>query len=102
MNSDAINYRAFVGPEKFYYQHGQARFKSLLDNGLCESSFLLDIGCGSLRVGRLLIPFLLPGRYYGVEPQKDWLQEGLREEVEEVFGPRDRNRPGGRRRRPCP
>ena len=40
----------------------------LLAAGLRETHRIADLGCGLLRVGRLLIPYLLPGRYYGMEP----------------------------------
>lgn len=36
--------------------------------GLLQHHFLLDIGCGSLRAGRLLATYLLPGHYYGLDP----------------------------------
>ena len=42
---------------------------------------MLDIGCGSLRVGRLLIPYLDPGNYIGVEPNKRMLWEGVKYET---------------------
>ena len=42
---------------------------------------LLDIGCGSLRLGRLLIPYLNAGNYTGLEPN-EWLgKDGLRYEL---------------------
>lgn len=80
------NYKDYVGPEKRYYTTGRQRFEFLLRNGLTEQDHLLDIGCGSLRLGRLLIPFLLPDRYCGIEPGELYLQEGLQSELIDVYG----------------
>jgi len=42
---------------------------------------MLDIGCGSLRAGKLLIPYLLPQRYHGVEPQEWLVRQGIEKEI---------------------
>ncbi len=52
-------------------------FDRLRTLGLRPYHNILDFGCGALRVGRHLIPYLEPHRYYGVEPA-DWaLRAGL-------------------------
>jgi SAM-dependent methyltransferase len=66
------HYRAFVGPPDRFDFMSATQFTLLFHLGLREHHRVLDFGCGSLRLGRLLIPFLLPGRYYGIEPN-DWL-----------------------------
>lgn len=66
------HYRAYVGPPHQYDFMGATQFRLLTALGLREEHHLLDIGCGSLRAGRLLIPYLLPGRYCGIEPN-GWL-----------------------------
>jgi hypothetical protein len=75
------DYRAFVGPADAYDVVGAVQFSLLAHLGLREHHYLLDVGCGSLRVGRLLIPYLLPGRYFGIEPQAWLVQEGIAREV---------------------
>jgi predicted O-methyltransferase YrrM len=70
----AAHYRAFVGPPDQYDFMGATQFGLLTALGLREDHRLLDFGCGSLRAGRLLIPYLLPSRYYGLEPAH-WLIE---------------------------
>ena len=77
------DYRAAVGPPEKYDLIGALQFKVLTDHGLREHHNLCDIGCGSLRGGRLFIAYLEPGRYYGIEPQK-WLVEAG---IEAHFGP---------------
>ncbi|MFQ3684240.1 class I SAM-dependent methyltransferase [Roseiflexus sp.] len=49
--------------------------------GLREHHTLLDIGCGSLRGGKLFIPYLLPGHYYGIEPERWLVKEGISREL---------------------
>lgn len=60
---------------------GALQFNLLTALGLREHHYLLDIGCGSLRAGRLLIPYLLPGRYYGIEPETWLVEEGIEREL---------------------
>jgi SAM-dependent methyltransferase len=68
------HYRAFVGAPDSYDLHGALQFQLLCALGLREHHRVLDFGCGSLRAGRLLIPYLAPGRYCGLEPNR-WLIE---------------------------
>jgi SAM-dependent methyltransferase len=68
------HYTAYVGPPDQYDFMGGTQFALLFLLGLREHHKLLDFGCGSLRAGRLLIPYLSPGNYYGIEPNA-WLVE---------------------------
>ena len=61
-------YRAYVGPPEDYDLIAAMTFNLLTTLGLRQHHSLLDIGCGSLRIGRLLIPYLNRGKYFGVEP----------------------------------
>ena len=75
------HYRAFVGPPRDYDVGAAMQFNLLTALGLREDHSLLDIGCGSLRAGRLFIVYLRPGRYFGLEPE-DWLvEEGIKQEL---------------------
>jgi SAM-dependent methyltransferase len=49
--------------------------------GMREHHRLLDIGCGSLRGGRLSLVYLDEGRYFGIEPEEWVLEAGLECEV---------------------
>jgi hypothetical protein len=75
------HYRAYVGQPERYDLLAALQFKILTDLGLREHHRLLDIGCGSLRAGRLFIPYLLEGGYCGVEPEQWLVEEGIRFEV---------------------
>jgi hypothetical protein len=61
-------YRAFVGPFEQYDVIGASQFALLYALGLRQHHRLLDVGCGSLRAGRMLIAYLEPGNYAGIEP----------------------------------
>lgn len=71
---------------------GATQFRLLSTLGLRARHRLLDFGCGSLRAGRLFIPYLNEGCYYGAEPNR-WLVEGaIREQIGQglvtIKGPR--------------
>ena len=68
------HYTAFVGPPKQYDFMGATQFRLLCALGLREHHRMLDFGCGGLRAGRLLIAYLEPERYFGIEPNA-WLVE---------------------------
>jgi SAM-dependent methyltransferase len=72
LSPGAENYRAYVGPPAQFDFMGATQFTLLFSLGLREEHSVLDVGCGSLRAGRLLLQFLLPARYVGVEPNS-WL-----------------------------
>src|SRR5438093_1126968 len=61
---------------------GRLWFEALVREGLLPSSRLLDVGCGTLRLGYWLMHFLEPGHYYGLEPQVDMLEAGRTEIIE--------------------
>jgi SAM-dependent methyltransferase len=74
-------YRAYVGPPEDYDLIAAMTFNLLTTLGLRQHHSLVDIGCGSLRIGRLLIPFLNQGKYFGVEPNKWLVDEGIKREL---------------------
>ena len=53
----------------------------LLAAGLRDTHRLVDIGCGSLRAGRMLIPYLRQERYFGVEPNRWLVERGIEYEL---------------------
>src|SRR5437763_13372016 len=78
-------YRAYVGPPEDYDLVAAMTFNLLTTLGLRQHHSLLDIGCGSLRIGRLLIPYLNQGKYFGVEPNEWLVDEGIRRELGEAL-----------------
>lgn len=75
------DYRGFVGPSEKYDLISATQFNLLTFLDLREDHYLLDIGCGSLRAGKLFIPFLLPGRYHGIEPEQWLINKGIMNEL---------------------
>ena len=75
------HYRAFVGPPQNYDIASSMQFNLLTQMNLRENHSVLDIGCGSLRAGRLLIPYLLPKKYFGLEPEKWLIDDAIKNEL---------------------
>jgi cyclopropane fatty-acyl-phospholipid synthase-like methyltransferase len=79
------HYRAYVGPPEDYDLIAAMAFNLLTTLGLRQHHSLLDIGCGSLRIGRLLIPYLNRGKYFGIEPNEWLVKEGIKRELGEAL-----------------
>jgi SAM-dependent methyltransferase len=77
----APHYRAFVGPPDRFDFMSATQFALLFSLGLRDHHRVLDFGCGSLRLGRLLIPFLRRGRYYGIDPNRWLIEDALSNEL---------------------
>lgn len=77
------HYRSWVGQPKQYDVKAAIQVSLLMAAGLRETHRLVEVGCGSLRAGRLFIPYLLPGNYYGIEPNQWVVEEGIRNELGE-------------------
>lgn len=75
------HYRAYVGPPRDYDLVSAMVFNLLTSVGVRQNHKLIDIGCGSLRLGRLFIPYLNQGCYFGVEPNKWLVDKGIKNEV---------------------
>jgi SAM-dependent methyltransferase len=78
------HYRAYVGPPEDYDLIAAMTFNLLTTLGLRQHHSLLDVGCGSLRIGRLLIPYLNRGKYFGIEPAEWLVAEGIKQELGET------------------
>lgn len=81
LNPGDDHYRAFVGPPQDYDLVSAMVFNLLTCIGLRQYHRVLDIGCGSLRAGRLLIPYLNPEHYIGVEPNRWLVEDGIANEL---------------------
>jgi SAM-dependent methyltransferase len=78
------HYRAYVGPPEDYDLIAAMTFNLLTTLGLRQHHSLLDVGCGSLRIGRLLIPYLNREKYFGIEPAEWLVTEGIKQELGEA------------------
>jgi len=79
------HYRRYVGPPEDYDLIAAMTFNLLTTLGLRQHHSLLDVGCGSLRIGRLLIPYLNRGKYFGIEPHEWLVEEGIKRELGEAL-----------------
>jgi SAM-dependent methyltransferase len=75
------DHRDFVGPASHFDLSGGLQFGLLVVLGMREHHKLLDIGCGSLRGGKLFIPYLSAGGYHGLEPATWLVEEGIAREL---------------------
>jgi hypothetical protein len=77
-----IGHRTFIGGgEDFWTSIGNLQFELLKSKGLQPSSYLLDIGCGSLRGGQRFIEYLEPDRYLAVDKHIELIIYGVASEI---------------------
>lgn len=72
---ELLGHRTYVGG--LWEELGQLQFAFLCSRGLRPDQVLLDIACGSLRLGVHAIPYLYPGHYLGIEKEAELLQRGV-------------------------
>ena len=60
---------------------GRAQMAILRDAGMEPRHRLLDIGCGSLRLGHLAVPYLDPGHYWGTDASAALMRRGWEVEL---------------------
>jgi len=63
---------------------GALQLKLLQDNGLLPEHKVLDIGCGCLRAGVKIIPYLEPDHYYGIDARQPLLNVGFKRELTRI------------------
>jgi len=77
--AEKISKKIFLGGAlKDFENVGRLQLITLLRIGLYPHSKVLDIGCGSLRGGYWLIHFLNTNCYFGIEPNKEMLKNGIK------------------------
>ena len=99
--SDCKRTKKFFGEQRVHYnfvdidgnaagfaEFGRAGthfFKWLVELGLKPEHTLADYGCGTLRVGVHAIKYLEPGRYWGLEVSREFLEEGRKLVLDSVI-----------------
>ncbi|MEP0201376.1 MAG: class I SAM-dependent methyltransferase [Halioglobus sp.] len=80
---DELGHRGFIGGDslEMWYGIGMLQYHFLVCHGLTPKHRFLDIGCGALRLGQYLIPYLEKGRYFGVDAEPVLLEKGLELEI---------------------
>lgn len=67
--------KAAIGGGDNWNEHGRLQFDFLRRRGLTPDHRLLEIGCGTGRLARHVVPFLDPGHYVGVDISADAIRE---------------------------
>ncbi len=75
-------HRGYVGG--MWEEIGKLQFDFLLCKGLKPDSHLLDIACGSLRLGVKAIPYLERSHYLGIEKESGLVKAGLEKELDRL------------------
>ena len=78
---DKQRHRAQVGGR--WDEMATLQLDFLVSQGLTPSMRFLDVGCGSLRAGRLLVPYLDPGHYYGIDIGAEMIEAGYERELDD-------------------
>lgn len=78
---DARRHRESVGG--LWEEMGRIQRDFLIEQGLTPDMRFLDVGCGSLRAGRLLVPYLDPGNYYGIDIGAEIIEAGYERELDD-------------------
>lgn len=73
-------HRGYIGGD--YEREGNHQFNYCMNMGLKPSDVLADIGCGSLRLGRKILPYLDEGNYIGIDREQLLINLALKEEIE--------------------
>lgn len=75
---DAGRAHASLGPQlkEGSAERAKITFDRLIERGVQPSHYVVDLGCGTLRIGALLIDFLDPERYVGLDLDQRLLELG--------------------------
>jgi len=75
----AIDHRAYIGggDEHQFGLESERQLSFLIESaGVQPGTRVLDIGCGCLRLARLLVPYLDAGGYFGVDKSRRLIESG--------------------------
>ncbi len=75
-------HRTFVGGH--WDEMGDKQIAFLREQGLQPGHRFLDVGCGSLRAGRLISQYVDPGNYYGIDINHSLLVAGYDNELDDA------------------
>lgn len=76
---ERLDHRRYVGG--LWDEMGKLQFDFLVSQGLQPHHVLVDVACGSLRAGRLLVPYLEAGNYLGIDRSAELIQAGVEHEL---------------------
>lgn len=68
-----------------WHEIGDHQFRYLVAQGMQPDHRLLDIGCGSLRLGARAIAWLKPGHYFGADISAALIEAGREHELDDAL-----------------
>jgi SAM-dependent methyltransferase len=74
-------HRTYIGPAENYELLSARHFMLFFLLGMRERHTFLDFGCGSLRSGRLIMTYLAPDRYCGIDPNRWLIDAAIQQEI---------------------
>lgn len=78
-----LDHRDYVGGN--FDEIGKWQFDFLTETlGITPATKFLDIACGSLRLGKHIIPYLNADCYYGIEAVEEILEKGIQHELDDT------------------
>tara|TARA_B100001057_G_C22855173_1_gene952420 strand:+ start:1337 stop:1990 length:654 start_codon:yes stop_codon:yes gene_type:complete len=66
-----------------FNEHAETHFTYLIEQGLQPNMVVLDVGCGALRTGSKLVPYLDANNYYGIDRMPELIEFGLNDVLEQ-------------------
>ena len=85
---ELTGYQAAVGAGDNWDAHGELQRDFLISQGLKPHHRLLDIGCGTGRLARKVVPYLVPGGYHGLDIAESAVIAACEVSVTEGWGDR--------------
>lgn len=80
-----MNYKDYVGAQKDYDIMRKWQYEYLISlPEFDKHKTFLDIGCGSMRLGAVLIPELAPEKYIGLDINKEMVEQGIKQECSDL------------------
>ena len=86
--ADEERLEAMVGPRGVWKESQAFQLDFLRARGLTPDHTVLDIGCGPLRGGIVLIDYLAPGNYVGIDVRDEVIAEAERQISERGLAPK--------------
>ena len=80
-DSEWMSYREYVGNKDMWGPQTLDIVRIVTDHGLAETHMFLDVGCGALRAGKLIMMFMQRGHYHCIEPNRNLIQDAVKLEL---------------------
>ena len=79
-----MNHKNYVGDYAQFDRMGQWQFDFVKNTGeVNKTTKFLDVGCGTMRLGKHIIPYLNKNNYTGLDFNQQMVNEGIKQELTE-------------------